>query len=528
MKRFSRTDWIVFALVWVGFYLLDRLTFYCRDDMIYSFIEYPDNSLERITSFAQIWWMQCHDYLFHSGRFIVHVLVQCFVNLWGFTAFEIVNSFVFVAFYAGMLKLVRRHLSQTPCDHLILILLLASVNEVGTFFLGIVAFVVNYLWPACAMVWFLIMLDKARRPGWLIGLAALIIGSLQESFSLPISGALFVYYCFHFKQLRGAKLWAVLGFWIGTLIVFLAPGNFVRLAETVDVENQTVQKFSVGISILRAIYGQFMLSLPLMALLLSLFLQFCFDRRAFRNFLREYQILLYIIGFSIFLGCLMSSGARQLTCPDVAAIIMLMRLIYHYLGALLTRWRVAVDIALFAIVAVGYVFIYKDRARMEQLFADFYVAPTTEGVIVAPEFLEEGLAQVGNPFSMNFIASEIFEPLAGDTHYMTKLREEDLGREPISAVLPMSPAQLAASYKGGTMRLGDYGYVIASENPKARIYMHSTPRTAVARLMLRILRPGEEKIDDVTPKCHKVTVDGTTYFVYYNTFREISGLSVKE
>lgn len=524
-SKFSRTDWLILALVWVGYYLLDRLTFYCGDDMDYSFVTHSDGSLERITTFAQVWAMEWSEYMVHTGRFIVHTFAQLFLNFWGVTAFEIVNAFVFTAFYAGMLKLVRRHLPKTPCDHLILILLLASITQVGAIFLGIAAYVVNYLWPACGMVWFLVMLDSARRPGWLIALAAAFIGALQESFSLPISGALFVYYCFHFKQFRGPKLWAVIGFWIGTAFVSFAPGNFVRLFVGFKVTNP--QEFSSIIKFLQTIYAQFMFSIPLMVLTMALIIQVCFDRKGFRDFMRQNQMLLYVVGFCLFLGCIIITGSRQMTCCNVAVIIMLMRLIYRYLGVLLARRRVAVNIVLFAIFAVGYVFVYKDRAKLERLFEAYFTSPTIDEAIVAPEFIEETLNQIANPFSMNFIAADFFDHSAFWFANVSKFREVELGLEPAQALLPMTPTQLVESYKGGTMRLGDYIYIIASENPDARVYMHSTPRTAVARLMLRLLRPGEEKIDDVTDRCQIITIDGTTYFVCYNSMRKISGLSVE-
>lgn|GEM_PF-5557427 len=228
---------VFFLIIGVAFYLLNRFSFIIADDYRYAFILATE---ERIKSISDILESQILHYKIWNGRFIVHCVVQLFCGLWSFEAFKIFNTIFFVAFCALTTRCItgmwRSGIVWYGLSAAILWLMLPAV---GTIMLSNVACAVNYLWVAVINIAFLIYVFKYKEErvdsiykGIFIILLSAIIGSLQESFSIPIVGAFMLYYIFGKAEIRNKNIqyqYLLIGYLIGTILLVFAPSNILRL-----------------------------------------------------------------------------------------------------------------------------------------------------------------------------------------------------------------------------------------------------------------------------------------------------------
>ena len=234
---------IFFIIIGVAFYLLDRFSLFIIDDYMYAF---KYGTYEPIRTLKDIFESQCDHYMQHNGRFLVHCVVQLFCGILGVEWFRIFNTILFVLFCAMTTRLVCGTY-RAPIMWYVLtsFAIWLFIPRIGMTILGNIACGVNYLWVGVANLYFLLVCDKLNKGHYSqsfisnigYGILGTIIGSLQESFSIPIAGVLFLYYCFNYRQFTGAIVWLVSGYWLGSIILIIAPGNFVRLSNVIPNEN---------------------------------------------------------------------------------------------------------------------------------------------------------------------------------------------------------------------------------------------------------------------------------------------------
>lgn len=228
----SRT--IFFLILGVAFYLLDRWSLFYLDDYRYAFIM---DTCTPIESIKDIWESQVIHYQTINGRFLVHFVVQLFCGILGIEIFRIFNTAFFVLLCALGTRLVsctwKAPIIWYAITSLAFFLLLP---QVGITILGNISHSINYLWSAVASLFFLVIfhniVDKNKKyNSILLFVYGLVCGALQESFSIPIAGALFLYYCFNTKQIKKDIAYLVVGYFVGACFLIFAPANFVRLSE---------------------------------------------------------------------------------------------------------------------------------------------------------------------------------------------------------------------------------------------------------------------------------------------------------
>ena len=315
--KYKYCDVVFYALLLIAFYLLDRFSPFIADDYAYRFF-YDENigELSVVNSLMDAIKFQAHDYMTHNGRFIVHTLTAYFCGKLGVEWFRIINSFIFVFLVYGVLSLIRSEFGKRSVDkYIIAFILFMFLPCPGMILFGSIAMCINYLWTACAVIYFLILFryvmnkdnignSKIVNVAYL--LIALLIGSLQESFSLGISAALFFYYCFNLKKLRGTILWMVIGFWLGTLIVTFAPGNFVRLGQVNNVEG------GFGLSKVISHFSEVIFNAKLFVILCFLILVlFIKNRVEFVKFITDNALYFLTILFCVLVSLVIFSGERQ-------------------------------------------------------------------------------------------------------------------------------------------------------------------------------------------------------------------------
>lgn len=192
---------------------------------------------EPLRCLSEIFEFQVDQYFTHSGRVIVHSIVQWFLGFGGDTLFHIVSSFIFVAFIAMLSKLCGRKYPVYQMMPIVLMLLVLFHYNFGLVFCGLMAYVINYLWTAQFFLIYICLFEKAKnqsvdcKPLNLIGFAvyAMLFGALQESFSIAACAGTFFYLVLNHKKWN-SEVWALMiGLIIGSSFIVLAPGNFNRL-----------------------------------------------------------------------------------------------------------------------------------------------------------------------------------------------------------------------------------------------------------------------------------------------------------
>lgn len=237
---------IFFIVVGVAFYMLDRFNLFIVDDYHYTYNFVTGNPIGTLKDIIE---SQCDHYIHHNGRFLVHCVVQLFCGILGVEWFRIFNTIMFVLFCAMTTRLVCGTYRAPITWYVITTFIIwLFIPRIGFTILGNISFCVNYLWAGVASLAFILEVqkinndDKSKSFASNISLSVLgaIIGSLQESFSIPISGALFFFFCFNINKFRGPIVWLVCGYWLGSIALVVAPGNFVRLQTVIEKENTVI------------------------------------------------------------------------------------------------------------------------------------------------------------------------------------------------------------------------------------------------------------------------------------------------
>lgn len=400
-------DLIFFIFVFIAFYLLDRFSPFIADDYAYRFF-YDESigGLRIVDSLKDAILFQAHDYMTHNGRFIVHTLTAYFCGKLGVEWFRIINSLIFVLLVYGVLKLIRSEFGRKNIDkYIIVFFLFLFMPCPGMIWLGSIAMCINYLWSACAITYFM-MLYKAIAENKrtynittkiLFFFIGLLVGSLQESFSLGISAALFFYYCFNIKKFKGAVPYIVVGFWLGTLIVTFAPGNFVRMGEVNNLEG------GFSLTKLLANFSQVIFNARLFVVLcLSLLILLIKNKSGFIRFISQNIVYVLTILFCIAVSLIIFSGERQITCIELCSCILLIKLLYEYCSNFIESRCRLVNLFLIVLFCAFYIPIYTNRAFAYNSLEALYKKPVIGQSLVFPEYWDHIRKLNGNYFGNRF------------------------------------------------------------------------------------------------------------------------------
>jgi len=246
-RHFHHTAFVYIVLLYLccSFYIMNMSTPLRCDDLIYQFqwigerveeIREPIDLNHRIENFSEAFDSQINHYKVMNGRFVVHYLVQCFCGFIGKPIFNIVNTLFYFFFLIGCLRLLKIN-SYTGALTAISVLWLGI--PIQHIFYYSISFSINYLWPSTGLIWFFILFDKYRQNSGInnfiiicIFFYSLLLGSMHEGFSLPLSGALFLYLLSHRKQVNISILIMSIGVWLGTASIIFAPGTIGRGANS--------------------------------------------------------------------------------------------------------------------------------------------------------------------------------------------------------------------------------------------------------------------------------------------------------
>ncbi len=336
------------------------------------------NSRRPVESFTDAVVSQSRDYLKTNGRFIIHTLVQYFCGCWSLRQFAVVNTIVFVFFVLFLFRLTGRRL-----DFWQMLIVVASfwllTPYIGFTFLGPVSLCVNYLWTCTATILFLLLFSRMRHGSLgrlhlsALCLYALVVGSLQESFSIGVAGALFFYLLFNKKQTSKSELVVSLAYMAGAMVCLLSPANFSR----------TDSIGGIGVH-LTAITG--LLSSPLFLLFLVLHVVLMVKRRLM-EFVKDNFILYASIIIDTLFAVLVAYTARQqLTAINIFILVLLLRGLFSSVMQL--RVKKAISLTMVVVSLALFLSVYQARKAYADAYHTFTerAMDSVDGVVSAKEF----------------------------------------------------------------------------------------------------------------------------------------------
>lgn len=333
MKNDNAKIFAWFAFVVTTFWLLGQFAISVGDDLGYMF---TDSALHKgdgamITGVWDCFTTQAKHYLSTNGRFLVHVTTHFFTAIAGMKIFAVVNALMFGVLWLLLVKFVARPVDRGAFASLLaLFMLWTCIPDAGTIMLSLVAFAVNYMWTAVAYLAFILLLKKSRdskkefRRNYLYyiicGLASIVVGSLQESYCLPISASLFLLGIFNLKRINSLSMTMMICFFVGSCVCVFAPGNWSHAAQGGGFTIDSILRKS---GVLSAELLVSVISLLLLILVAVIIVQ----RKYAMRIIRENAFFLIAILVSLMLAMLTFTSSRQLFCPSLFSIIVIGRII---------------------------------------------------------------------------------------------------------------------------------------------------------------------------------------------------------
>lgn len=352
----------IFILFILSFYFQNRYAIFYNDDWNYAFIvnkDYrnfqsvtDDNVIRQpVKSLHDAIVSQSRDYFKTNGRFIVHTTVQYFCGTKTMEQFAIINSFMFAIFMILVIRLINCKLTIWYLSMLISSVWILLPHK-GLTFMGNITCSVNYLWSSVGTLLFLLLYHKlVQRNKYSLPLFILftfysfIAGSLQESFSIGVSAALFIYIVYKYKTINRQILSISLAYIIGTCVCMFTPANFRRFD---DINGAG---FHVN-----SILG--LLSSPTFILLIIVLIILARKNLLIEKLKENYFIVAPIFFNLTFILFIAYNGRHQLTSINVFSLIFLFRIWGNYNNELVKRLA---TITLTSIALVSYYPILKER-----------------------------------------------------------------------------------------------------------------------------------------------------------------------
>lgn len=233
---------LLFALVFIGIFILNYMTIFTSDDLSYHYIYQsfmPTENTARVSSLADVVQSISNHYKQINGRSFSHFLLQS-VLIFDKPVFNIINSLA----YLGLGLLIMAHIernkeARTLAKYIIIYsLMFIFIPQFGQSMLW-VSGAANYLWMAN----FILLaslgfrkwdLGEKVRPLWAIFLNFLAGSSSENGGGMVILFGLFFLAKWTWEKRRfnpGAFL-SVLAGGLGLLIQLVAPGNKIRITRT--------------------------------------------------------------------------------------------------------------------------------------------------------------------------------------------------------------------------------------------------------------------------------------------------------
>lgn len=359
----------ILLLFFLLFFLQNRYAISAIDDWVYTFIvnentnshlSIMDDGVIRypIASFHDALLSQSRDYFISNGRFIVHTLVQYFCGTMTMQTFVIFNTLIFGLFTMLVIQLTNRKINTFDLLF-VLSAIWILIPHKGLTFMGNISLSINYLWTSVATLSFILMIEKLcsqKHISWghtlFACMMALIAGSLQESFSIGVSGAIIFYCLFNHQNISKQLMLILTAYLLGTMICVLSPANFGR---TEDIGG-------IGFH-WRCLMG--IVSSP--PIILSAISTIIIAKRGqLIPFVKRNYFLLFASVINLmFASFIAYNGRHQLTAVNICCMVVLLRI---WFDLDYPRLRKTISVMLTSIAILSYYPILQNRQAYHQAF----------------------------------------------------------------------------------------------------------------------------------------------------------------
>lgn len=311
--------WIFLLIIVVSFFTISFLGFYLSDD-------YIDGE---ITSLADAFRRTGFRYMNWGGGLLSTFFQNLFCGLFRNhkILFDLVNTLAF-----GLLVWSAGTMTAGGRDRVYAILLFALVfwffcpapNQSLFWVVGSTA----YLWTHALAFLFLLTYEKKRGEtgSFWYRLCLFLFSFLAASSLIPcvsICGAFVVYYLFHIREVKGNVVPMALGFALGSIVLIVAPGNFVRAA----ADPGTVEHFLLFKHPVRELLKYRMLWLFVIAWLWGLWK----DRDRTLAWARDNSFLLLTLFWSVVaLSIVFSPARRAWLFTEALSMLLLLRFLLSF------------------------------------------------------------------------------------------------------------------------------------------------------------------------------------------------------
>lgn len=463
--------WLLAAFVIIAsvlYFMQDQ--WFTRDIDDYGFstimelVDLPDGSRiiiheQPVNSLGDALRSQVNAYQQYNGRFLVHTVVQWFSGTKGDTFIAVANTLMWALMMVCfvLLSFGKKRLDVANLVIAFGVIWLLMPNALKMY-LGSISGTTNYLWASAGNLLVLLLYDRIQRrdtpvalaSGIVAALLALIVGSLQESFSIGIAAGLLVHALIHRGRVP-RMAWAIaIGYAIGAAFCIFAPASFVRAG----IMGQGLRWYAL-IDLMKV---------PVVALTLLAFIVAALTRRNLvTRILKDNIVIITAIVVNLLFAIIIAyTGAWQLTCISLLSAILLLQLFSH---AITHRWT---KIALACMVACCTIAIYSVqygyRHRMWDLEqAMFNEARTSQdGIINMGEALEidrpynaSRLAPLYRQYLKNPFEGLITNEQLNGPSLLSKFLTREAKTDLVTAFLPDSPQHIEDLFKQQAAAGGD-------------------------------------------------------------------------
>jgi len=404
----------ILSIFFIAFYIQNRYAIFSIDDWTYAFIvnenafnyqSVADDDVLRkpINSFKDAIKSQSIDYFKTNGRFIIHTTVQYICGTKTMSQFVFLNSIVFVIFTILIILL-----SKEDKNIINLLLILSSIwlliPHKGMTFMGNVTCSIDYLWSCVGTLIFIYIIENIISKNHinnklLLPLSgyAIIAGSLQESFSIGISGTFILLVILNKKNINKKILFIFLCYLIGNAICMFTPANFRRFD---DIGGLGFHPHSIlGI-----------LSSPL-SYLFILSIIFIYKKKVLTEIFKEnFIILCPIIINTLFALFIAYNGRHQLTAINVFILIFILRIWIKFSTKTINK-KITILFVCISIISY-YPILYYRKSYYDSYMMIIKRANTNNnnGIVSGKEF-EENTIRIKNNriLECNYIATFTFQ-----------------------------------------------------------------------------------------------------------------------
>lgn len=324
-KEFNKQklSFVGLAIMTVAFFLISRAGFLWSDDYAMGY--------GKVFAFQQVISNAKWFYLNWGGGFLGAACQYLFCGLLGNHKiwFDLVNTLWFVLFVFACGNIIgsdkKDRSPKMLCFALLFWFLCPVPRETIFWMVGSTA----YLWVTTlsfVFLWVFLRLHSEDSSLWKKVLLFLfsVVSAASIIPCVSICGAFVVYYAMHIKKFRGNAVPLVVGFVIGTLILILAPGNFVRAAAP--------EMYPYSVKILDLIHHPFQEIVKYKAfwiLTLVLLLAIRKDKKTVVTWMSDNVILLYSLGWSVIAFTFVFRPAeRALLFTETLSIVLLLKFLF--------------------------------------------------------------------------------------------------------------------------------------------------------------------------------------------------------